>query len=205
MLKAISQALLGFVVLLLVGLNQPPPTLQLRLAAAMLLVAACCSTQDNHAVANSPSAGRKGATLRAERRGSRGQHGPRKEGVVLDRPPQEIPCRVRVQSRSISPRWGVSSISFGSPHVRCMGRTCGGQTKSRKMPTQNIFPLFFAIRWSHQRAETYKSTAEKLWQKCATLGANTSPAERALLRCFIDAAVSLLYAGGDIDPDVVAG
>ena len=37
---------------------------------------------------------------------------------------------------------GVNSISFGSPHARAMGRTCGEPNKSRKIPTRNMLPLF---------------------------------------------------------------
>ena len=41
---------------------------------------------------------------------------------------------VRAPSRSISPQWGINSISFGSPHVRPMGvhRTCGEHNETKK-------------------------------------------------------------------------
>ena len=39
---------------------------------------------------------------------------------------------VRVPSRSISPPWGVNSISSGSPRVRPMGRTCGEPDEIKK-------------------------------------------------------------------------
>ena len=45
---------------------------------------------------------------------------------------------------------GANPISPGPPHVRPMGvRTCVSQTKSRKIPTRNIVPLFFASRPPH--------------------------------------------------------
>ena len=54
--------------------------------------------------------------------------------------------KARVASRSVSPRWGVNSISFGSPHVRPMGVhcTCGGLDEIKKIPThpKNITALF---------------------------------------------------------------
>ena len=38
---------------------------------------------------------------------------------------------------------GVNSISFGSPHVRPTGRTCGEPNEIRKIPTRRILPALF--------------------------------------------------------------
>ena len=49
-------------------------------------------------------------------------------------------------SRSVSPPWGVNSISFGSPRVCPTGRRVVSLTKSRNIPTRKIYCRFFSRR-----------------------------------------------------------
>ena len=62
---------------------------------------------------------------------------------------REQGAQVRVPGRLISPPWRsirfrLAPRTYAPWHVRPMGRTCRSQTKSRKKPTRNILPLFFA-------------------------------------------------------------
>ena len=55
-------------------------------------------------------------------------------------------ARVRVASRSISPPWGSIRFRLALRTYAPWGVRVVSQTKSRKIPTRNILPLFFASR-----------------------------------------------------------
>ena len=55
-------------------------------------------------------------------------------------------AQVRAASRSISPPMGVNSISFGSPHVCAMGRTCGEPNEIKK----NTHPKYITALFREQ-------------------------------------------------------
>jgi len=71
--------------------------------------------------------------------------------IFLDLMPFYETLRVRVASRSISPRW--RSIRFRPLICTYDAPPCGPsvradeRAKSRKIPTRNALPLFFVIRW----------------------------------------------------------
>ena len=50
-----------------------------------------------------------------------------------------------------STQMGVNSISFGPPHVRPMGRTCGEPDEIKYVPTRKMLPLFLVTRRVHGR------------------------------------------------------
>ena len=54
--------------------------------------------------------------------------------------------QVRVTSRSISPPWGSTRFRLALRTYAPWGVRVVSQTKSRKIPTLNIFPLFFVLQ-----------------------------------------------------------
>ena len=63
---------------------------------------------------------------------------------------------------------------------------------------------WFLVEWSHSRSEKFKTTTQALWGKVMDDKTSNTSASKELIRSIVDAAASLLYAGGDIPADVIA-
>ena len=106
-----------------------------------------------------------------------------KAAMVLEPDHPGALVQVRVVRRSISPPWGSIRFRLALRTYAPWGVRVVSQTKSRKIPTRNILPLFFVLQRGQQAATAKKlGDAIKFMRKGLKLNAKQDGADQAWMQ-----------------------